>query len=152
MTTILEKTTGLVAFVRTVESGSFSAASRLAGSSQSAIKKSVAALERRLGVKLIQYAGWRIAPVFVAMPFSPRCPDGSVTFRARIGCPNGWTATVMHDFLPVGYLLTTEDREIAWVYSGFPLKLPVAGRADHSHVTNSCSYCHLICDGRIMSA
>jgi hypothetical protein len=29
MTTILEKTTGLVAFVRTIESGSFSAASRL---------------------------------------------------------------------------------------------------------------------------
>jgi hypothetical protein len=54
MTTILEKTTGLVAFVRTIESGSFSAASRLAGSSQSAISKSVAALERRLGVKLIQ--------------------------------------------------------------------------------------------------
>src|SRR6267154_3994997 len=54
MTTILEKTTGLVAFVRTIESGSFSAASRLVGSSQSAISKSVAALERRLGVKLIQ--------------------------------------------------------------------------------------------------
>jgi DNA-binding transcriptional LysR family regulator len=54
MTTILERTTGLVAFVRTIESGSFSAASRLVGSSQSAISKSVAALERRLGVKLIQ--------------------------------------------------------------------------------------------------
>jgi hypothetical protein len=47
MTTILEKTTGLVAFVRTIEAGSFSAASRLVGSSQSAISKSVAALERR---------------------------------------------------------------------------------------------------------
>ena len=46
MTTILEKTTGLVAFVRTIEAGSFSAASRLVGSSQSAISKSVAALER----------------------------------------------------------------------------------------------------------
>ncbi|MDB5394388.1 MAG: hypothetical protein JWM91_1894 [Rhodospirillales bacterium] len=42
MTTILEKTTGLVAFVPTIESGSFSAASRLVGSSQSAISKSVA--------------------------------------------------------------------------------------------------------------
>src|SRR5580692_11066730 len=54
MTTILERTTGLVAFVRTIESGSFSAASRQVGSSQSAISKSVAALERRLGVRLIQ--------------------------------------------------------------------------------------------------
>ncbi|MDB5584268.1 MAG: Porin-like protein [Bradyrhizobium sp.] len=54
MTTIPRKTTGLVAFVRTIESGSFSAASRLVGSSQSAISKGVVAIERRLGAKLIQ--------------------------------------------------------------------------------------------------
>jgi DNA-binding transcriptional LysR family regulator len=54
MTSILEKTTGLVAFVRTVDAGSFSAASRLIGSSQSAVSKSVARLEGRLGVRLIQ--------------------------------------------------------------------------------------------------
>jgi DNA-binding transcriptional LysR family regulator len=54
MATILEKTTGLVAFVRTVDAGSFSAASRLIGSSQSAVSKSVAGLERRLGARLIQ--------------------------------------------------------------------------------------------------
>jgi DNA-binding transcriptional LysR family regulator len=54
MASILEKTTGLVAFVRTVDAGSFSAASRLIGSSQSAVSKSVARLERRLGVRLIQ--------------------------------------------------------------------------------------------------
>jgi hypothetical protein len=59
MTTILEKTTGLVACVRTIESGSFSAASRLAGSSQSAISKSVAALERRLGTLLHGSVGER---------------------------------------------------------------------------------------------
>jgi Bacterial regulatory helix-turn-helix protein, lysR family len=52
MTSILEKTTGLVAFVRTVDAGSFSAASRLIGSTQSAVSKSVARLERRLGVQL----------------------------------------------------------------------------------------------------
>jgi DNA-binding transcriptional LysR family regulator len=54
MTTILEKTAGLVAFVRTVDAGSFQAASRLVGSSPSAVSKSVARLERRLGVRLIQ--------------------------------------------------------------------------------------------------
>src|SRR6202162_17855 len=54
MTSILEKTTGLVAFVRTVDAGSFSAASRLIGTTQSAVSKSVARLERRLGVRLIQ--------------------------------------------------------------------------------------------------
>lgn len=54
MTAILEKTTGLLAFVRTAETGSFSEAGRLLGASPSAVSKSVARLEQRLGVKLIQ--------------------------------------------------------------------------------------------------
>src|SRR3984893_8986464 len=53
MVSILEKTTGLVAFVRTVDAGSFSAASRLIGSSQSAVSKSVARLGHRMGLRLI---------------------------------------------------------------------------------------------------
>ncbi|WP_214475189.1 LysR family transcriptional regulator [Mesorhizobium sp. dw_380] len=60
MTTILEKTSGLVAFVRTVDAGSFQAASRLIGSSPSAVSKSVAKLERRLGAKLIQRSTRRL--------------------------------------------------------------------------------------------
>jgi DNA-binding transcriptional LysR family regulator len=60
MTTILEKTAGLVAFVRTVDAGSFQAASRLIGSSPSAVSKSVAKLERRLGAKLIQRSTRRL--------------------------------------------------------------------------------------------
>jgi len=54
MTAILEKTAGLMAFVRTVETSSFSEAGRLLGASPSAVSKSVARLEQRLGVKLIQ--------------------------------------------------------------------------------------------------
>lgn len=54
MTTILEKTAGLVAFVRTVDSGSFSAAARSIGTSPSAVSKSVARLEKRLGTRLVQ--------------------------------------------------------------------------------------------------
>ena len=54
MTMILEKTAGLLAFVRTVEAGSFAKASRVVGSSPSAISKSVARLERRLNVRLLQ--------------------------------------------------------------------------------------------------
>ncbi|TIP98812.1 MAG: LysR family transcriptional regulator, partial [Mesorhizobium sp.] len=60
MTAILEKTAGLVAFVRTVDAGSFHAASRLVGSSPSAVSKSVARLERRLGVRLIQRSTRRL--------------------------------------------------------------------------------------------
>src|SRR5260370_27778652 len=54
MTSILEKTTGLVGFVRTGDAGSFSAASRVSGSTQCGVWKSVARLERRVGVQLIQ--------------------------------------------------------------------------------------------------
>jgi DNA-binding transcriptional LysR family regulator len=54
MTSILEKTAGLAAFVRTVDTGSFSEAARAIGSTPSAVSKSVARLERRLGVRLLR--------------------------------------------------------------------------------------------------
>jgi DNA-binding transcriptional LysR family regulator len=54
MATIEEKTAGLVAFVRAVETGSFSAAGRVIGTTASAISKSVARLERRLGATLFR--------------------------------------------------------------------------------------------------
>jgi DNA-binding transcriptional LysR family regulator len=54
MATILEKTTGIAAFVRTVDCKSFSGAARLLGTSPSAVSKSVARLEKRLGVRLLQ--------------------------------------------------------------------------------------------------
>ena len=43
----------LALFVRTVESGSFSKAAREFGLSQPSVSRAIAALERRLGVKLL---------------------------------------------------------------------------------------------------
>lgn len=54
MVTIVEKAAGIVAFVRTVDSGSFSGAGRVLGASPSAVSKSVARLEKRLGIRLLQ--------------------------------------------------------------------------------------------------
>jgi DNA-binding transcriptional LysR family regulator len=54
MATILEKTNGIAGFVRAVDCKSFSGAARLLGTSPSAVSKSVARLEKRLGVKLLQ--------------------------------------------------------------------------------------------------
>jgi len=54
MTTLIEKTAGLLAFVRSVEAGSFSSAARLLGTTPSAVSKSVAKLEARLGARLLQ--------------------------------------------------------------------------------------------------
>jgi DNA-binding transcriptional LysR family regulator len=54
MTTLIEKTAGLLAFVRSVEAGSFSSGARLLGATPSAVSKSVAKLEARLGTRLLQ--------------------------------------------------------------------------------------------------
>lgn len=54
MTVIGDKTAGLAAFVSTVETGSFSAASERLGTTPSAISKSVARLEQRLGATLFR--------------------------------------------------------------------------------------------------
>jgi len=48
----IETNPGLQAFVRAAEAGSFSGAARLAGTTPSAVSKSVERLEKRLGVKL----------------------------------------------------------------------------------------------------
>ncbi len=52
MTNLLTETANLIAFVRTVETGSFSATARLMGTTPSAISKSVARIENVLGVRL----------------------------------------------------------------------------------------------------
>ncbi|WJR66378.1 LysR family transcriptional regulator [Neorhizobium sp. CSC1952] len=52
MTNLLTETANLIAFVRTVETGSFSAAARHMATTPSAISKSVARIERVLGVRL----------------------------------------------------------------------------------------------------
>ena len=62
MATILEKTAGLVAFVRTVDAGSFASAARLIGASPAAVSKSVARLEQRLGVSLLQRSTRTLGP------------------------------------------------------------------------------------------
>src|SRR5882757_7343359 len=62
MATILEKTAGLLAFIRTVDAGSFASAARLIGASPSAVSKSVARLEERLGVRLLQRSTRMLSP------------------------------------------------------------------------------------------
>ncbi|SFM68648.1 LysR family transcriptional regulator [Variovorax sp. OV329] len=51
---MLDRAQGLIAFVRAVESGSFSAAARVLGTSPSAVSKNVAKLEARFGVRLFR--------------------------------------------------------------------------------------------------
>lgn len=52
MPNLLDETSGMTAFVRTVEAGSFTAAARDLSTTPSAVSKSVARLERKIGTRL----------------------------------------------------------------------------------------------------
>src|SRR5258707_3076378 len=133
MASILEKTTGLVAFVRPVDAGSFSGASRVIGSSQSAVSKSVAALERRLGAKLIQRSTRtlsltaegqayyeRVAPLLRAIEDAEDVVQGPATARGliRVSAPQElglmliapWSASFLERYPEVSLELGITDR------------------------------------------
>jgi DNA-binding transcriptional LysR family regulator len=153
MATILEKTTGLVAFVRTVESGSFSAASRLVGSSQSAISKSVAALERRLGAKLIQRSTRtlsltaegqayyeRVAPLLRAIEDAEDLVQGAAAARGliRVSAPQElgrmliapWAATFLDQYPEVRLELGISDRFVDIIREGFDIAVRMGSLDD----------------------
>src|SRR6185503_11453429 len=50
---VMDRLTAMATFVRVVEAGSFSAVAREQNTTQSAVSKQLAALERELGVKLL---------------------------------------------------------------------------------------------------
>lgn len=56
----MDRLSGLLAFARTAEFGSFIAAGRALGISASAVGKSVARLEQELGVRLLQRSTRRV--------------------------------------------------------------------------------------------
>ncbi|MGC1550124.1 MAG: LysR family transcriptional regulator [Rhodanobacter sp.] len=69
----MDKLTGLAAFVRTAETQSFVAAGRLLGITASAVGKSVARLEERMGVRLFQRSTRRIRLTEEGRLFYQRC-------------------------------------------------------------------------------
>ena len=158
MTTILEKTTGLVAFVRTVECGSFSAAGRLVGSSQSAISKSVAALERRLGVKLIQRSTRtlhltaegqayyeRVAPLLRAIEDAEDVVQVAATARGpiRVSAPQElgrmliapWAATFLDRYPEVSLELGITDRFVDIIREGYDIAIRMGSLTDSDLVS-----------------
>lgn len=64
---------GITVFVQVVEAGSFTAAARRIGLSKSAVGKSVATLEERLGVRLLDRTTRRLAPTAEGADFHRSC-------------------------------------------------------------------------------
>lgn len=108
----VDRLSGLMAFVRTAELGSFAAAGRTLGLSASAVGKGVARLELQLGVRLFQRSTRSIRLTDEGRVFQERCrrilddlDDAQATLARSTESPRGrlrvTTPTVMyHELLP----------------------------------------------------
>jgi DNA-binding transcriptional LysR family regulator len=103
MPNLLNETSGLMAFVRTVQAGSFSAAARALDTTPSAMSKSVARLEKKVGVRLFlrstraltltqegQIFFERVAPLLQDLDSSDEVirSDAALSGRLRVSMPS----------------------------------------------------------------
>jgi DNA-binding transcriptional LysR family regulator len=69
----MDKLTGMAVFARVIDAGSFTAAAAQLGMSKSAVSKAIAALEDRLGARLLNRTTRRLALTEVGHAFYERC-------------------------------------------------------------------------------
>lgn len=142
----MDKTAGLVQFVRTAEVGSFSAAAPLCRTTPSAVSKSVDRLERRLGVKLflrstrnlsltVEGAAYfeRVAPLLRALEDAEDVlhPAGAERGLLRVSLPKVLAPFVVdaltRDFRPrhprIKLELSVTDRHVDLIREGFDVSL-----------------------------
>lgn len=148
MTAIVDTSAGLAAFVRTIETGSFSDAARLLGASPSAVSKSVARLEARLGVRLIQRSTRtlaltaegalyfeRVAPLIQALADAEqalRTPD-DVSGLLRVAAPSdlgrtvfaGWAERFARAHPRLKLELGIADRQVDLIREGYDVAIRV---------------------------
>jgi DNA-binding transcriptional LysR family regulator len=78
----MDRLNDIATFVHTVEAGSFSVAARRVGLTRSAIGKSVARLEKRLGARLFNRTTRRQTPTEAGRTFYERCKHGLEQIQA----------------------------------------------------------------------
>jgi len=138
----LDNAAGLAAFINTVETGSFSAAARLAGTTPSSVSKSVARLERRLGVRLftrstrtltltVEGAAYfeRVTPLLRALAEAQDVVQSAAEGRLRVSLPTDLgrllldplTRTFMARHPGVRLELDMTDRRVDVVREGYDL-------------------------------
>ncbi|MBA2920869.1 LysR family transcriptional regulator [Sphingomonas sp. MAH-20] len=154
----IERYSGLFAFVRTAEAGSFSAAARLGGTTPSAMSKSVERLERKLGTKLFlrstrslsltsEGAAYyeRIAPLLQALEDADEVlgDKRSTRGRLRVSLPGILESLLVDaltkDFVPrhpeVTLEISVTDRHVDLVREGFDVALRVGAVGDVDWIT-----------------
>ncbi len=160
MATILEKTAGLVAFVRTVDAGSFASAARLIGASPSAVSKSVARLEERLGVRLLQRSTRTLGPTAEGAAYYERVaphlraieeaddivqvPENvrgvlRVTAPSTFGRPliAAWAGSFLDRYPDIKLELSVTDRRVDLIRESFDIAVRIGELQDTSLIGRS---------------
>jgi DNA-binding transcriptional LysR family regulator len=160
MATILEKTSGLVAFVRTIDTGSFASAARLIGATPSAVSKSVARLEQRLGVRLLQRSTRTLSPTAEGVAYYDRVAPHlraieeaddivqipkNVRGLLRVSVVStlgrtliaAWASSFLERYPDIKLELSVTDRRIDLIREGFDIAVRIGELQDTSLIGRS---------------
>ncbi|MEH2471405.1 DNA-binding transcriptional LysR family regulator [Nitrobacteraceae bacterium AZCC 2161] len=167
MATILEKTAGLVAFVRTVDAGSFASAARLIGASPSAVSKSVARLEQRLGVRLLQRSTRTLSPTAEGAAYYDRVAPhlraieeaedivqipGNVRGLLRVTVPTtfgrpliaAWAGPFLARYPDIKLELSVTDRRVDLIRESFDIAVRIGEQQDTNLIGRSLGVLHYV--------
>ena len=171
MAPILEKTAGLLAFVRTVDAGSFAGAARLTGASPSAVSKSVARLEQRLGVRLLQRSTRTLKPTSEGAAYYEHVAahlraieeaedvvqvPGNVRGVLRVTAPttfgrpliSAWAGSFLQTYPDIKLDLSVTDRRVDLIREGIDLAVRI-GELEDTESDRPLVGRPALCPGRI---
>lgn len=152
----MDRLTEMEAFTRVVELGGFTEAARRVGLSKSAVSKHVAALETRLGARLLNRTTRRVSPTEIGLAYYDKAievlsaaanadematamqdaPTGELkisaplTFGLRFVAPA--LASFLNDYPNVAARLEFDDRTVELVSEGFDLGIRIGDLPDSS--------------------
>jgi DNA-binding transcriptional LysR family regulator len=165
----MEELVGLATFAAVVRHGSFTEAAAALGESKSVVSRRVSALEQRMGARLLHRTTRRIEVTEVGLAVYDRCSGllaqaeeaglaasvatGEPCGTLRVNLPTVLATEVVVPLLPellarypgLRVELSTSDRMLDVVGSGFDLTLRIGGRpADASYVARSLATVRLV--------
>jgi DNA-binding transcriptional LysR family regulator len=154
----MDRFASMTLFVRVVEAGSFSSVAREAGLSQPTVSKQIAALERQLGVRLLQRSTRSVALTDAGRRYYERCarliaeveeleveltshhvaPTGMLRLNAPIALGRLWLCPILQSYLEqnpgVKVDLSLTDAYIDLVEHGIDVAIRVNGTGDSALV------------------
>lgn len=164
----MDRLQAMETFVRVVEQGNFSAAARQAGVARSVVTRQVAALEKHLGVKLLNRTTRRISLTSTGTPYLEKCrvilnlteaaesdlaeERAELRGRIRIGLPLSFglkrIAPLLLRFAARHPEVSVEadytDRRLNLIEEGFDLSVRVTSRLAPGDVARRLGRCRII--------